>query len=120
MLTITSAIPEIAEMEKDSLVDVIGVVLQVGELTLVKARSGKEIGKRNISIVDRSLISIDLTIWGATAEKFADNFNGIVAIKGAKVSNFNSRTLTMQASSQLICNPDITEAYLLQGWYVRN
>jgi len=105
-------------MEKNCLIDVIGVVLQVGELNLVKTRNGKEVGKRTITLVDRGLVSVDLAIWGTIAEKFEEHFEGVIAVKGAKLSFFNNRTLTTQSTSQVICNPDITEAYLLRGWLV--
>ena len=53
------------------------------------------------------------------AEKFEEyvNRNPVVAIKGAKVSDFGGRSLSILNSSIFLVNPDIKEAHELRGWY---
>lgn len=50
----------------------------------------------------------------------ADRFDGsrqpVLAIKGARVSDFGGRSLSVLSSSTIIMNPDIPEAYKLRGW----
>ena len=50
----------------------------------------------------------------------AENFDGsgqpIVAIKGAKLSDFGGRSLSASFSSTVMINPDIPEAFKLRGW----
>lgn len=50
----------------------------------------------------------------------ADRFDGsrqpVMAIKGARVSDFGGRSLSVLSSSTVIVNPDIPEAYKLRGW----
>ena len=54
---------------KDSNVDIIGVVKSVGDCATVIARtSQKELKKRDIVLVDKSLTEVSLTLWGTTAE----------------------------------------------------
>lgn len=103
-------------MQKDDLVDVIGVVIEVGPLSTIVTRKQQEIQKRTVAITERSLLSVDLVFWGSAAQEFDENFRGIIAVKGAKISDFNGRTLTMQKSTQVEFEPDITEAYFLRGW----
>lgn len=52
------------------------------------------------------------------AEKFDGSGQPILAIKGAKLSDFGGRSLSASFSSTLMINPDIPEAYKLRGWYV--
>ncbi|KAK2492948.1 hypothetical protein MC885_014553 [Smutsia gigantea] len=51
----------------------------------------------------------------------ADRFDGsrqpVMAIKGARVSDFGGRSLSVLSSSMIIVNPDIPEAYKLRGWF---
>ena len=50
----------------------------------------------------------------------ADRFDGsrqpVMAIRGARVSDFGGRSLSVLSSSTVIVNPDIPEAYKLRGW----
>ena len=50
-------------------------------------------------------------------EEYADK-NPVVAIKGAKVSDFGGRSLSILNSSIFHVNPDIPEAHELRGWLV--
>lgn len=51
----------------------------------------------------------------------ADTFDGsrqpVVAIKGARVSDFGGRSLSVLSSSTVVVNPDTPEAFKLRGWY---
>lgn len=113
----------INEMEKhqpNAIIDVIGVVKVCNDLSSVVGRqSQKEITKRDLQIVDQSGVAISLTLWGEDAVKFQGDSHPIVAVKGARISDFGGRSLSALASSQLILNPDIREAHLLRGWYDR-
>lgn len=50
------------------------------------------------------------------AEKFDGSGEPIIAIKGAKLSDYGGRSLSASFSSTLMINPDIPEAYKLRGW----
>lgn len=50
------------------------------------------------------------------AEKFDGTGQPIVAVKGAKLSDFGGRSLSASFSSTVMINPDIPEAYKLRGW----
>lgn len=56
-------------------------------------------------------------MWGKQAEEFEDDSNPIVAVKGAKVSDFNGKSISCLSSSAMLFNPDIPEAHELRGWY---
>jgi replication factor A1 len=41
----------------------------------------------------------------------------LVAVKGARISDFNGISLGMTQSSNMQINPDIPEAHTLYSWY---
>ncbi|KAK3579832.1 hypothetical protein CHS0354_029562 [Potamilus streckersoni] len=119
--TMTFNFVKINELEKtqpNGLVDVIGALRQCGDVsTVIGKQSQREITKREIQLVDQSGMVVALTLWGKDAENFDGNGNPVLAVKGARVSDWGGRSLSVLASSQLIINPDIREAHLLRGWY---
>jgi len=106
-------IADLARCEKDSLVDVIGVCKTAGEPQHIVSRAGKELVKREITLVDRSATEVLLTLWGGTAENFKGE-GAVVATKGAKVSDYNGVTLS---GGSLMVEPDMPEAHEMRGWW---
>ena len=98
--------------------DIIGVVRSFGEITSFVAKTtNKELKKREIHVADNSNCSIAVTLWGKQAEDFDGAEFPVVLIKGAKISDYNGRTMSVLASSTFLLNPDIPEAHTLRGWY---
>ncbi|KAM6933432.1 replication protein A 70 kDa DNA-binding subunit [Xenentodon cancila] len=111
------SIGDLESREKDSIVDVIGVCKSVDEVTRLTTKTNREVSKRALSLMDMSGKLVSVTLWGEEAEKFDGSGQPIVAIKGAKLSDFGGRSLSASFSSTLMINPDIPEAYKLRGWY---
>eukprot|EP00090_Calanus_glacialis_P036968 TRINITY_DN6328_c0_g1_i1.p1 TRINITY_DN6328_c0_g1~~TRINITY_DN6328_c0_g1_i1.p1 ORF type:complete len:623 (-),score=183.87 TRINITY_DN6328_c0_g1_i1:129-1997(-) len=107
-------IADLAVAEKDTNIDVIGVCKSHNELTTLISKAGKELVKREITLVDRSETEVSLTLWGNTATNFSAVGNPIVAAKGAKVSDFNGVTLS---GGDILINPDMDLAHELKGWW---
>ena len=103
---------------QDSTVDIIGVVKSGTDCnTIVSSRTQKELKKRDIVLVDKSLTEVGLTLWGTTAENFDPTGYPVVAIKGAKVSDYNGVSLSFLSSSVVQINPDMPQAHELSGWF---
>ncbi|CAG9786671.1 unnamed protein product [Diatraea saccharalis] len=112
-------INSIAEKSPDNIVDVIGVCKSAADLQELTAKStGKLLKKREVTLVDSSGGGIVLTLWGAEAEKFEGSTNPVIAVKGARLTEFNgSKSLSCLASTMMRLNPDLPEAHKLRGWY---
>lgn len=109
---------QLQQMKKDSIVDVIGVCKEVMDMSTVTQRStGRELKKRDVQLLDNTNTEVRLTLWGTQAENFDGSTQPIVAVKGAKVSDFNGCSLSTLSSSCMQMNPDIREAHILKGWY---
>lgn len=96
----------------------IGVIKNVGEVqNTYSSRTEKEFQKRGITIVDKSLNETILTLWESEAVDFQAVEKDVIAIKGAKVSDFGGVTLGSTHSSVIQINPDIPEGHALREWY---
>ncbi|KAM4842902.1 replication protein A 70 kDa DNA-binding subunit [Thomomys bottae] len=113
-----TGIGELENKSKDALVDIIGICKNYEDATKVTIRSNnREVAKRNIHLMDTSGKVVTATLWGEDADKFDGSRQPVMAIKGARVSDFGGRSLSVLSSSTIIMNPDIPEAYKLRGWF---
>jgi replication factor A1 len=114
-------IQELATKAKDELVDVIGVVTQIGDMQEISAKAtGKTFTNRRVTLVDSTGYSIELTLWGSQAESFASHIGTfpVLAIKGAKINEYGGKN-NMSASngSTVEVNSDHEKSYELRNWY---
>ncbi|WPK26856.1 hypothetical protein PUMCH_004220 [Australozyma saopauloensis] len=108
----------IQNLEKDSVIDVIGVINTVNDVFQITAKStGKPFNRRNITLVDDSNFAIDVGLWNQTAVDFSIPTGSVIALKGVKVQDFGGRSLSLTHAGSIVSNPDIPEAYQLKGWY---
>ncbi|XP_038058946.1 replication protein A 70 kDa DNA-binding subunit-like isoform X3 [Patiria miniata] len=111
-------IGQLEDMNKDAILDVIGVVKSASDVTTITTKTtNRELTKRELHIIDDSSKVVTLTLWGNEAEKFDGTSNPVIAVKGARLSDFGGRSLSVLMSSTLMINPDIPRAHHLKGWY---
>ena len=110
-------IATLVNQEKDQIVDVIGVIAQVADVANITTKAGKELAKRDVYIADDTSASIRITFWAETAINFDIPVGGILAIKGARLSDFGNKSLSTIGSTTFEQNPDLPEAHRLRGWY---
>lgn len=108
----------IADKDANSAVDVIGVIRSVGEIeTLTSKKTSKDLIKREIIIVDKSLAEARLTLWGEQAQMFNGQPDQILALKGASIGDFKGKTLSARDSTDISIDPDLPEKNLLEAWH---
>ncbi|RDW74751.1 replication factor A subunit protein RFA1 [Aspergillus mulundensis] len=113
-----TTIGDLQTVEKDTTIDVIGVLKDVGETTQIVSKTTKKpYDKRELTLVDNTGFSVRLTIWGNTAMNFGATPESVVAFKGVKVSDFGGKSLSLLSSGSVTVDPDIEEAHRLKGWY---
>ena len=111
-------IKDLSTYAKDDIVDVIGVVRETKDITTIVSRATqREIKKRELILIDDSATQVSMTLWGAEAERFDPSGTPIVAVKGAKVGDYQGVNLSAMSSSNILVNPDLPEAHALRGWY---
>jgi replication factor A1 len=113
-------IRDLENVEPGEHVDIIGVVKMVGEPgTIVSKKSGKELQKCELTVVDDSGAEVACTVWGERAmgaqTEFADF--PVVAFRRARVSDYGGRTLSASGGNGININPRIPEADRIQSWW---
>uniref|UniRef100_A0A674C7W8 Replication factor A protein 1 n=1 Tax=Salmo trutta TaxID=8032 RepID=A0A674C7W8_SALTR len=103
-------------MEKDDIIDVIGVCRSVDDLSGF-ARTGREAYKRNIHLMDTSGKAVAVTLWGEQAEMFDGSVQPIVAVKRARLSDFGGQSVSGIFSSAVMVNPDIPEVHTPMDYF---
>ncbi|XP_022594548.1 replication protein A 70 kDa DNA-binding subunit-like isoform X1 [Seriola dumerili] len=112
-------IAELENRDKDSIIDVIGVCKSVEDVSRITTKTSREVSKRALNLIDTTGKVVTVTLWGEEAEKFDGSGQPVVAIKGARLSDFGGRSLSALFSSTVMVNPDIPEAFRLRAWYDR-
>ncbi|KAL5596839.1 hypothetical protein BROUX41_006477 [Berkeleyomyces rouxiae] len=111
-------IQELQNIEKDTNIDVIGVIKEIGDVASLTSKStGKPYEKRDVTIVDDTNYSVRVTVWGKTAAAFDGQPEQVVAFKGVKVSDFGGKSLSLLNSGSISLDPDHETAHRLKGWY---
>ncbi|MED6242075.1 60S acidic ribosomal protein P1, partial [Ataeniobius toweri] len=108
-------IEELENRDKDAIIDVIGVCKSADSVSRITTKASREVSKRAINLIDTSGKVVTVTLWGEEAEKFDDSGQPVVAIKGARLSDFGGRSLSVLFSSTIMVNPDIPEAFRLRA-----
>ena len=111
-------IASIEGKEANQHVDLLAVVQHVGELaTIVSRKSGQELTKCDLSLVDQSQAEITLTLWGDKAKEAPVALAGtpIVAFRRAKISDYNGKSLSLSGAYQV--HPDLPQVAALQAWW---
>ena len=112
-------IAKIGQLDKDSFVDVLAVATEASPVQSITAKTTqRQLVKRDVNLVDSSSTCIKLTVWGDQAEKFPEALPVLVAIKSAKISDFNGRSLSSVSTSILEFAPkNLPQAQQLWAWY---
>jgi replication factor A1 len=109
---------EIENLENNAVIDVLGIIKNVGEQREIISKStGKAYVRRDITIVDQSQSAIDVGLWNKMARDFNLDPGTPIAIKGCKINEFNGKQLSLLPSAIVSPNPDLPDAYKLKGWY---
>jgi len=115
-----TSIEDLQNVMKDTTVDCLGVLKESGEVNEIMSKTtNRPYSKREVTLVDQTRHQVRLTLWGDSALNFNVPLESVIAFKGAKVSDFGGRSLSLLSSGTMVAAPDIEEAHKLQGWYDR-
>lgn len=81
-------------MNKKVFEDVLGTVIHVDGIKQVKSKSGEELQKRDITIVDDSGYYVTINLWGQKAKILpSEHYQHVLAVKGLLVRCFQGYCL---------------------------
>ncbi|GLJ17605.1 hypothetical protein SUGI_0306560 [Cryptomeria japonica] len=109
---------ELLTTTNNTLIDVIGVVVNVGEISVIRRKDGSVVNKRIVKINDMSTLTIDVNLWGPSSEQLGNDLKNmhtsgtfvILVVQNARVGCFNGKVINASASIAFEINPSIPEA----------
>ncbi|KAJ4957628.1 hypothetical protein NE237_024739 [Protea cynaroides] len=121
------SINEIENLDNNSIIDVIGIVVSINPVVPILRKNGLETQRRNMNLKDASGRSVELTLWGEFCNKEGRELQElldsglfpVLAVKAVKVNDFSGKSIGTISATLLFINPDIPEARKLQEWFDR-
>ncbi|KAL3127259.1 Rf-A (OB fold protein) [Cryptosporidium hominis] len=114
-------ISEIRGYSKGQSLDLLGILLKAGPITTITVKStGADTQKRELTIIDKSGHSIDLTLWSERThlDEGLISQNPVIAVKNAIVEEFNGFRLKLGSSSSIEWNPSgVEQSQELKNWF---
>ena len=110
-------ISSLGDIPLDTVVTLLAVVQDVGDIVEFISRGGKDFKKREVVLYDNSMLgsTVELVLWNEQAEQFTHSAAAVIAIKGAKVTEFNEkRNIYVGFCGSYEVNPAISEAVELR------
>ena len=112
-------ISQVEHLDANKNVDILAVVKSVSEpANLVSKKTGSELVKCDVTLMDDSGYEIALTIWGDKARTAVHDLAGnpVVAFRRARVGDYNGKSLSAGPSYEI--RPDhIPAAQQLASWW---
>ena len=112
-------IADIEHIEANKNIDVLAIVKSVSEPAhLISKKTGQELVKCDVALVDDSGCEISLTIWGdkaRTAHLEMGTGNPVVAFRRARVGDYNGKSLSAGPSYEV--RPEVAVAGQLAAWW---
>ncbi len=112
---------EINGFEQQRTVDIAGVILTVGPVSLFQPKDATRPAKdkRSLTLADDTGHQMQLTLWGKNATRCEFKEGRVLAIKGAKVSEYGGKSLNAgDEHSQLFLEPPVDKrCEELRRWY---
>ena len=88
----------------DNPLDVIGIVKEVSDVQELISKAGRQLKKRELTLVDRSGYSVRMTLWGKQAEDYHEDEHAVLAFKTAKVGDFGGKIRCYKRSGNIVPN----------------
>jgi len=112
-------IGKISELPTNSMIDVLGIVKTVGEITPFVKKDGTQTIKRTISLYDESGHAIELTFWGPLAEgEYKEE--DLLGFRCVRVSEFAGKQLNSVAETMILKDPDDPRTEKLREFQMAN
>eukprot|EP00526_Cylindrotheca_closterium_P007707 CAMPEP_0113658048 /NCGR_PEP_ID=MMETSP0017_2-20120614/31461_1 /TAXON_ID=2856 /ORGANISM="Cylindrotheca closterium" /LENGTH=653 /DNA_ID=CAMNT_0000572195 /DNA_START=51 /DNA_END=2012 /DNA_ORIENTATION=+ /assembly_acc=CAM_ASM_000147 len=112
---------KISDLEKAEVgknVDIIAVVQEIGDVqTLTSKKSGRELQKCDLTLIDDSGVQVRLTLWGNQASNAKNDIVAprVVAFRKTRVGDFGG--VSLSGASGFFLEPKIPETEALMQWW---
>ena len=103
------------------MIDIIAVVIECQESGQIQLKSTGEMrSKRNITFGDCAGLSVGATVWGDLANETRIQPGTVMAVKGAKVSDYGGKSLNISSACTIEYDPkEQEETAELTAWFAK-
>lgn len=110
---------EISKVPLTTSISVAAIIYNVDDIkSYIKRSTGKEIKRREITLVDTSEEAIILTLWNNDAENFNSVKGDVLLITNAAINEYQSRkSISKLRETTILSNPEIQEKNQLESWF---
>jgi replication factor A1 len=111
-------IADLERVDAGKNVDVIAVVQEIGEVqSLTSKKSGQELTKCDLTLIDDTGVQVRLTLWGKQAMGAKNDIalQQVVAFRKARVSDYGG--VSLSGGSGVFVEPQIPETNSLKQWW---
>jgi replication factor A1 len=111
-------IADVEKVEAGKNVDILAIVQEIGDCqSLTSKKTGKELQKADLTLVDDTGVQVRLTLWGSDAMNAKTNIglNQVVAFRRARVSDYGGKSLS--GGNGVFVAPKIPETQTLEQWW---
>jgi replication factor A1 len=111
-------IADLEQAEVGKNVDVLAVVQDIGDVqSLTSKKTGKELQKCDLTLIDDTGVQVRLTLWGSQAMSAKNDIlpKQVVAFKKARVGDFGGTSLS--GANGVFVEPEIPETESLKQWW---
>ena len=111
-------IGRLEEVEPNKMVDVIGIVQEVSEVqSLMSKKTGQELQKADVTVIDDTGCQVRLTLWGTQAVNAPREVpvHKVVAFRRARVSDYGG--VTLSGPQGTFVEPAVPETEALYDWW---
>ena len=100
------------------IIDVIGVITSAEPVSQILLKSGEYRDKRTVNLADETGFGCMATFWGEVASHQGIKEGEIVAIKGAKLSDYGGKSLNVSSENTIELSPTGQKKYdVIKSWY---
>ena len=114
---------DMTNVEDNMILDVAGVVQNIGETKEFTTKNNRKTKRCNISLIDDSsspFCTVDLTIWGDMCDTHDMQQGDVVILKSVRKSNYGGVSLNTINSTRIFKDPGIPIYQQLSEWYQNN
>ena len=111
-------IGRLEDVEPNKMVDVIGIVQEVSEVqSLMSKKTGQELQKADVTVIDDTGCQVRLTLWGTQAVNAPRDvpLHKVVAFRRARVSDYGG--VTLSGPQGTFVEPAVPETEALYDWW---
>ena len=117
-----TSLKEVSEATQVYMIDVIAVLTEVQPVGQIQLKSTGEFrDKRSVTLTDDTGVNIMATLWGDICNNDKLQEGAIIAVKGAKVSEYGGKSLNIDSGGLLLIDPQEEERFhQLAHWYSKS